>query len=356
MKTVMPHFSGSIHPINLRAAAAHEYAALNAFENRILAERLPDDPPIPIAEAIQSWQNMPTDVDLFCWVIWNADGSALVARGEAYVRHTDGYQHRAWFNLAVLPEFRQQGLGRRLLQPIVDVARSAQRRFLETDTFDRVPAGAAFLQRLGANKGQEMHINQLVLTDLDRHLIGQWQTEAAERTAEFDLGFWLGAWPEVHMEAMTGLFNKAMNQQPHDQLDVEEIHFTPEQIRQFERYSLARGVERWTLYVRERKSGAFAGYTQVFWQPARPAILQQDATYVLPEYRNHGLGRWLKAAMLEKVLHERPQVQFVRSGNANSNAPMLKINLALGFKPYMAGCIWQAETEQMAKYLESKPA
>jgi GNAT superfamily N-acetyltransferase len=74
----------------------------------------------------------------------------------------------------------------------------------------------------------------------------------------------------------------------------------------------------------------------------------------LPEYRNHGLGRWLKAAMLAKVLHERPQVQFVRTGNANSNAPMLKINAALGFKPYLAQSIWQVETERVAAYLASK--
>ena len=58
---------------------------------------------------------------------------------------------------------------------------------------------------------------------------------------------------------------------------------------------------------------------------------------MLPKYRGHGLGKWLKAAMLEKVLAERPAVKFVRTGNADENVPMLKINHALGFKPYVVG-------------------
>ena len=59
--------------------------------------------------------------------------------------------------------------------------------------------------------------------------------------------------------------------------------------------------------------------------------------------------------MVEKVRRDCPQGQFVRVGNADSNAAMLKINQALGFKPYLAECIWQMETEQVAQYLASKP-
>ena len=35
-------------------------------------------------------------------------------------------------------------------------------------------------------------------------------------------------------------------------------------------------------------------------------------------------------------------------------AAMLKLNHALGFKPYMAGSIWQVETKQVAAYLEQQ--
>ena len=33
------------------------------------------------------------------------------------------------------------------------------------------------------------------------------------------------------------------------------------------------------------------------------------------------------------------------------NAPMLKINDELGFKPYIAEAIWQVDTEKVAEYV-----
>jgi GNAT superfamily N-acetyltransferase len=77
-------------------------------------------------------------------------------------------------------------------------------------------------------------------------------------------------------------------------------------------------------------------------------------TAVYPEYRNKGLGRWLKAAMLDKVLKGRPQVKFVRTGNADSNAAMLKINNELGFRPYLANTLWQVEIDRVQEYLGPK--
>jgi hypothetical protein len=58
--------------------------------------------------------------------------------------------------------------------------------------------------------------------------------------------------------------------------------------------------------------------------------------------------------MLTKVLRERPQVQFIRAGNASSNAPMLKINRALGFRQYVTWATWQVELDSVEKYLSSR--
>lgn len=56
--------------------------------------------------------------------------------------------------------------------------------------------------------------------------------------------------------------------------------------------------------------------------------------------------------MLEEVLKAKPDVRFIRTGNADSNDAMLKINRDMGFKPYKAVTVWQLETEKLAAYLK----
>lgn len=86
----------------------------------------------------------------------------------------------------------------------------------------------------------------------------------------------------------------------------------------------------------------------------KPNVGIQGSTGVLDRYRNRGLGRWLKAAMLEKLLAERPWMRYIRTYNADMNEPMLKINHALGFEPYAANNMCQAQLETVAAYLKEK--
>jgi GNAT superfamily N-acetyltransferase len=91
--------------------------------------------------------------------------------------------------------------------------------------------------------------------------------------------------------------------------------------------------------------------TEVFWSPDQSETLQQGDTGVFPEHHNHGLGRWLKAAMVEKVLRDRPQIKRIRTGNAPSNAPMLRINEQMGFKPSKSVFMGQVEVGKVMEYL-----
>ncbi len=294
-------------------------------------------------------------MDASKWVVWSADRAAIVAAGDSWILRTEDNQHLAHFNIEVLPRYRRMGIGRHLLGKIGERARQEGRRLMLTATNARMPGGAAFMEHLGATKGLEMHTNQLDLADLDRDLIRGWLDRGDQRAAAFELGFWSGAYPEAQLEKIADLYT-VMNQAPRDNLDVEDFRMTPQEIRQIEAAQLAQGVERWTYYLVERATGAFAGLTVVYWHPNRPQILDQGDTGVFPQYRNQGLGRWLKAAMLDKVLRERPEVRYVRTGNANSNGPMLKINYELGFKPYLAECVWQIETDKVFDYLDNAHA
>ena len=341
-------------PVDIKAwdfkhGTEEEVAAFNRCSNQMRAERWPDDPPIPVEQTAQGLKHFPDHLEMTLWTGWVEGASRIGAYGLIQYSLQDNL-HMAQFGINVLPEFRRQSLGSELLSRIVQVAREQNRRLLITDTMDRIPAGEAFMLAIGAEKGLETHTNQLVVAALDPDLLREWQERAEERGAGFEVGQWEGRYPEEDTEAIVDL-HTLLNQQPFGDLDVEDFTHSAENIRQSEESLFARGYERWTLYAREVDTGRFAGYTEVFWNPTLPEIITQGMTGVFPEFRNRGLGRWLKAAMLDRILAERPQARFVRTGNADMNAPMLKINNELGFKPYIAEAIWQVETDKVAEYL-----
>lgn len=298
---------------------------------------------------VAKMQSIPAFITMFPQVAWNLERSEIVGRASISFMNTQENKHLAWCDLGVLPEYRRQGIGRRLLAAIAEVPQREGRRLLMTGTNARVPAGEAFMERLGGERAMESHTNQLVLAEMDRALLMQWMMLGD--AGRFTLESWEGPHPEDLLPAITALSENAMNTMPRDAMDMEDMHFTTEQMRQMEQQTLSGGTERWTLAVREAESEKFVGYTEVQWNAGSPQIVRQGGTGVFPEYQGYGLGKRLKAAMLDRVLRERPEARFVRTGNADSNGPMLRINHALGFRPYLSRTEWQVETEKVLAYL-----
>lgn len=343
-----------IREFDHRRARPEEYAALAVLLDRLHGERDPDDPLVPLEERIRRWQTIPPHVVQQNWTVAHPERPGeIIAYAQLTFQRVEHNRHAADFSIGVAPEFRRRGLGSRLLTPLVAAAEPEGRTLLLTATHSTVPEGEPFMRRLGATMGLPLHINQLDVRDVDRELLRRWQERARERASGFELVVWEGRVPDEHVKAFVEL-QGAMNLAPRGDLRLEDFHVTPERFRLHEQAEGARGDRRWRIAARERSNRALVGYTEVIWHPNRPELLQQGDTAVMPAHQNRGLGRWLKAAMLEKVVRERPEVRFVRTGNAYVNEPMLKINQELGFRPYRSIYIWQIEVSQVEACLEAR--
>lgn len=347
----MPATDLEIRDFDPLTASEADFALLNAFENRMGAEAWPQDPPSIVEETMLGRRSRPSDVFRRDWVMARVDGATLVA--SAYLRYvrTAENQHVAEFRINVLPEMRRQGLAKELLRRVANVAQAEGKRLLTTSTISRVPAGDAFMNRLGAQMALAGYANRLELSDLNRALVREWQQRAVSLKNDFELRLWVGPYPASDLEAIARL-QTVMNTAPRGDLDIEDSAPTVDHLREWEASGAQQKIERWTMYIRDRKTNELAGYTEVFWSPYQPEFLQQGDTGVFPEYRSRGFGSWLKAAMIEKVLRERPEVKRVGTGNAQSNAPMLRINQQLGFKPDQSVFDWQVSLDQVRAYLD----
>lgn len=334
-------------------ASDRDWQTINRLLDRIRLEALPDDPPISWEDTKRMWSSIPPFVKRHTWIIRADSGEDMLAYAYCELLMTEENRHLTSNNIAVLPEMRRKGLGTLLLGELAHTTLVNDRRLMLAEVKDSVPAGQEFAKRVGASIGLAAHVNQLRMNEVDRQLVASWQARAVERASGFELGLWLGPYPKHELPAIAAI-KAAMNQAPTGELDIQDIEYTPELLDQIDESLVQRGGDRWTIYARESGTGELAGYTEILWLPAKPGIGLQGDTAVLERYRNRGLGRWLKAAMLNKVLREKPDVKFIRTSNADANAPMLKINQELGFMPYQSTSICQVETSQVVKYLVEK--
>jgi GNAT superfamily N-acetyltransferase len=126
---------------------------------------------------------------------------------------------------------------------------------------------------------------------------------------------------------------------------------TPEMWRDIESKMTTRGREILIYVARHNATGAFAGFTNVAYKHLQPDHVEQWDTGVDPTHRNLGLGRWVKAAMALKLRDEYPGVERIDTENAGSNAPMLSINIEMGFKPILVQNVWQGDLATLRKNL-----
>ncbi len=142
-----------------------------------------------------------------------------------------------------------------------------------------------------------------------------------------------------------------MNTAPRESLAFDDFSMTPEKWRDIEAKDLAQGNHLAAYVAVHRPTGDWVGLSELLYQEGHPEQGQQGETAVDPVHRNKGLGRWLKAAMLERYIQDHPDVVRIDTENARSNEPMLNINYEMGYKPLRQEAAWQGDRHTIQERL-----
>jgi mycothiol synthase len=338
-----------VRRIGFRDGTDAELAAMHRVESEVEAERRPYRMPQPSASYVAFARNLPSQFGAHTWLAENVDGAPVATA--ACWSNAAGDQRVMECDLLVVRDRRRQGLGTHLLGSICEVTESESRPLLVWSTFDAVPAGEAFARRLGARVARVNRTSEVQLADVDWIMVESWMREGPVRAAGYYLEMVDGVYPyERYADAV--ILHHIMQTAPRDDLDVDDVIVGEDDIAEHDRALVETGRQRWTIFVRD-PSGVCVGGTEVTFEPWDPSTVLQQDTGIDPRHRRLGLAKWAKAAMLARIRSEQPQAQRVRTGNAFSNAPMLAINDALGFKVIDTSTEWQADVAAVRHALGS---
>jgi RimJ/RimL family protein N-acetyltransferase len=245
--------------------------------------------------------------------------------------------HTGWVDVTVDPVSRGQGIGRRMFEEGVDRIQAAGRTLLLSESFDLSP-GVGFLKAMGLDRASDVVQRRQDL--LSPPGLAETYADAERRTGDYDLLRLPGPVPDELLADVVAM-TAAINDAPIDDLDIEDELFSPRRIRAFETSQRAYRRRTYRLVARERRTSELAGHTQVAVEADRPWFGAQLDTSVLRAHRGRRLGLLLKIAMMRWLADVEPQLLLLDTWNAASNAHMIRVNEALGYRVVATAAEWQ---------------
>jgi mycothiol synthase len=338
-------------PIDPATMAPELWARYHAFRHARHQQLRPDDPILPDAMAERLMKRPDPFFEERRYIV--LDGQRIVGTlyADWWLPTAPGYEsNRAHLGATgvTLTEARRQGIGTAFARAVLGLMEAADKTVLTVRTEEA--DGHAFMQWLGMAERSVGAENRLDLTAVDWDMVDRWVREGPARSPATELVFYEHRVPDAELEAFSPMLGELLNTMPFDDLDHGKIVVTADMMRdQYQRLDDLDAAHH--TYLTKEPDGTISGMTDVQYVPVQPDRVDQRFTGVRPDCRGRGIGKWIKAAMLQYIHQTYPDARWITTSNANSNDPMLHINQALGFKTYKGASTYQIERDALAARL-----
>ncbi len=259
-------------------------------------------------------------------------------------------KHSVEIHINVLNDLRYKSIVQEFL---IEAIKELQRyEYVTTvDTCSYLERDWAFWEGLGAKMALEGAQNRLFMEDIDWSMIKEWRHGGHElaKKEQVDL-FSFERCPEEIILEYTTTYSEIIRLMPLGEFDYIPEPTTPFTRREKEENHKKTDHKWYTLATRE-KNGEISGLTEILYTESSPHKVEQMLTGVKPEYRGRGLGKWLKAEMMVFIKNEFPEIEFISTGNADMNAPMISINDRMGFKRVLTEKCYIIKLEKLKKLM-----
>ncbi|GHH79873.1 GNAT family N-acetyltransferase [Promicromonospora soli] len=261
--------------------------------------------------------------------------------------------HTADVYVGVHPDHRLRGIGSALADRLEQAAADAGRTtffgwslspreaaegedaLVPATGAGRLPAdtaGARFALDRGYTIEQVERMSRLDLP-VDPDKLAAFEAEARAKAGDdYRTHTWEGI-PEEWYEGYAQLMTRMSTDVPQGELDFGEEAWDAERVRVYLEERTASGQRLLTTLVEHVPSCEVVGGTSFLLQDGKPSFVFQEETIALKSHRGHRLGMLVKAVNLRELAARYPQTERVHTFNAEENAHMLGINVALGFRP-----------------------
>jgi RimJ/RimL family protein N-acetyltransferase len=247
--------------------------------------------------------------------------------------------------VVVHPESRGRGVGTELLRAALPALHGCRVAIGSHMTQDG--SGARWTERLGFVVTSRAVQQRLTVGSVP---VQAWNVAVPPG---YRLTRWTGAAPADLLDSYAAA-RDAMHDAPANRLSYRVPRWTGPVIRASERELASSGVEERVVVAIDAADGRVIGVTAMRIRPHSPEIGVQNDTSVLAAHRGHGLGRAMKAAMMRRLVAERPDVERIMTTTAADNTYMITVNHALGYDTLRTLVTTEVPVEKLVEALASR--